>query len=245
MDGNERRVLIQPHLNIKRIINVLYPVKCPFCGKITQDGICEDCRRAYPFIGEPICKKCGKPLGDSEKEYCYDCTRKQHVFCEGRALWIHKGKVSEAVYAVKYKNKRIYGEIFGAEMGKQFSSYLHRHRISLLIPIPLHKKRRRYRGFNQAEILARKISEYSGIPVDTDSLVRVKGTVAQKELDDKQRRRNIKNAFAVTRNIYAGNVALIDDIYTTGSTLDEAADTLLASGVGKVYFLVISIGQGF
>lgn len=224
---------------------MLYPIKCPFCGKITGDGICENCRKKYPFIKEPICKKCGKPLDIEEQEYCYDCQRKKHVFCEGRALWLHKGSVSEAVYALKYKNKRIYGEIFGTEMGKQFSRYLAEHQVGLIIPIPLHKKRERYRGYNQAEILADQISEISGIPVDSEVLVRVKETTAQKELDDRQRRRNIKNAFSVKKEIYAGNVALVDDIYTTGSTLDEAADVLLASGVAKVYFMVISIGQGF
>ena len=232
-------------MDFNHILDLFYPPKCPFCGKITQDGICSECRKAYPFIKEPFCKKCGKPVSDDQKEFCYDCSHKKHYFCEGRALWIHRGKVSEAVYALKYKNKKIYGEVFGTEMGRMFSSYLKQKGVSLLIPIPLHKSRFRRRGYNQAEILARRISEISGIPLDTNTLVRVKGTIAQKELDDKQRRRNIRNAFAVVGNICAGKVALIDDIYTTGSTLDEAADTLLASGVGKVYFLVISIGQGF
>lgn len=181
----------------------------------------------------------------NEQEYCYDCQNKKHIFIDGRALWVHRGRVSDAVYALKYKNKKIYGEIFGREMAKVYAEFLKKRNVEMLIPVPLYKTRRRKRGYNQAEILAKAISKETGIPVDSKSLIRVKGTTAQKELNDKERRRNIKHAFSVCRNINAGNVAVIDDIYTTGSTIDEAADTLLASGVGNVYFLVISIGQGF
>lgn len=210
-----------------------------------KEGICGKCRAETAFIGEPICKKCGKPIRNEQEEFCYDCTVKKHIFEEGRSLWVHRSPVSEAVYALKYQNRRIYGNIFGKEMAEHFENYLMNHKITLIVPIPLHKRRKRIRGYNQAEILARVISEQVRIPMDSDLLVRVKNTRPQKKLSGKERRKNICGAFAVRQKLTGQKIVLIDDIYTTGSTLDEAAEMLLKAGAEKVYFLTISIGQGF
>lgn len=167
------------------------------------------------------------------------------MFEEGRSLWIHQSPVSDAVYAFKYQNRRIYGKIFGKEMAKKYGSFLEHRQVALIVPIPLHKKRRRRRGYNQAELAARVLSEQTGIPMDTEVLVRVKATKPQKALGNKERYGNIQGAFAYRKRIWCRNVALIDDIYTTGSTLDEAAKILRKAGAEKVYFLTISIGQGY
>lgn len=250
------------------LLLLFYPSKCPFCGEIIQnkqeerkkweavrdfimgrknarDGICLECRGKIPVIHEPICKKCGKPIRKNEEEFCYDCERKQHSFEEGRSLWVHKPPVSEAVYAFKYQNRRVYGTVFGTELATQYEDFLKRRKVELIIPIPLHKSRKRWRGYNQAEILAAKLAEKTGISLDTKVLRRIRRTNPQKQLDDRQRKKNIKGAFAVSRHLNVENVVLIDDIYTTGSTLDEAAKVLKEGGVEKVYFLTISIGQGF
>ena len=117
--------------------------------------------------------------------------------------------------------------------------------IEEIIPIPLHISRRRSRGFNQAEILARELSDATGIPMRKDVLFRVKKTSPQKALGKRERRGNLKGAFAVSRTWKARkNVLLIDDIYTTGSTIEKAAEMLKKAGVQNVYFLTISIGQG-
>lgn len=222
----------------------LYPSKCPLCGELS-DGICQKCRKRYPVVGEPRCMKCGKPIQKDTEEYCYDCGKMNHSYDQGKNLWIHQGAVSEAVYAFKYKNKRIYGEIFARELAKYYGKYLQDHHVTLILPIPLHKSRRRTRGYNQAEILARHLGDYTQIDVDCSSLVRVKKTAPQKQFNDKERKKNIKNAFALRAPINAKCVVLIDDIYTTGSTLDEATKVLKKSGVSKVYFLTISVGQGY
>ena len=115
-----------------------------------------------------------------------------------------------------------------------------------LIPVPLHKSRMRKRGFNQAALVAERMGERLGIPVEEKLLIRVKKTSPQKELNDSARRENLKNAFQLCGNdVKLKRVVLIDDIYTTGSTLDAAAAALLAAGVEKVYFLSICIGRGF
>ncbi len=115
----------------------------------------------------------------------------------------------------------------------------------MIIPIPLHPSRKRVRGYNQAEILADELSLLTGIPARNDILYRIKRTSPQKKLDGSGRRKNLRGAFAVKRGEnLPQNVLLIDDIYTTGSTVERCAKMLRLGGVQNVYFLTVSIGQG-
>ena len=130
-------------------------------------------------------------------------------------------------------------------MANQYGYYLREKKVELIVPVPLHRKKMRIRGYNQAALLAEVLGEITGISVDEDILVRVKNTKPLKQLNDKERRRSIRGAFSVRKSVWAKTIVLIDDIYTTGSTLDEAARVLLKAGAEKVYFLTISIGQGY
>ena len=130
-------------------------------------------------------------------------------------------------------------------MADQYGYYLREKKVELIVPVPLHRKKMRIRGYNQAALLAEVLGEITGISVDEDILVRVKNTKPLKQLNDKERRRSIRGAFSVRKSVWAKTIVLIDDIYTTGSTLDEAARVLLKAGAEKVYFLTISIGQGY
>ena len=130
-------------------------------------------------------------------------------------------------------------------MADQYGYYLREKKVGLIVPVPLHRKKMRIRGYNQAALLAEVLGEITGISVDEDILVSVKNTKPLKQLNDKERRRSIRGAFSVRKSVWAKTIVLIDDIYTTGSTLDEAARVLLKAGAEKVYFLTISIGQGY
>lgn len=204
-----------------------------------------DCQMTYPVIGEPRCMKCGKPIVKDTEEFCYDCSHRTHYFEWGRSLWKHQFPVNDAIYAFKYKNRRIYGYIFARKLAEEYGEVLKRSQIDLIVPIPLHKSRRSSRGYNQTEILADYLGQYTGIAVDKKVLVRTKKTLPQKRYDNAERKKNIKNAFMVSGKICAKKVVLIDDIYTTGSTIDEAAKVLRNAGVSNVFFLTISIGQGY
>lgn len=229
-----------------KILEILYPTVCPFCGQLSKDGMCEGCRTKVVYVIEPLCKKCGKPIRNEQKEYCYDCDSHRHIFTEGRSLYVHKSPVPEAVYALKYQNRKIYASFFARELAEHYGSYLMRKRIDLILPIPLHKRKLRQRGFNQAELVAKELGRLTGITVDTGILKRIKDTGPQKSLNDKERMHNIKGAFSVQEKIGRGkNILLIDDIYTTGSTMDEAARVLFRAGAENVCFLTISIGQGY
>lgn len=153
--------------------------------------------------------------------------------------------VRPAIYQFKYHNRRIYGRAFAREMVRAYGRTIRKWQIAIIIPIPLSKSRRRKRGYNQAEILAKEIGRLMDIPVDTESLIRNKNTIPQKVMDARGRRKNLQHAFAWKGMKLQGvNVLLIDDIYTTGSTIDVAAKTVRLAGAEKVHFLTVSIGQG-
>lgn len=230
----------------KKILKMLYPDTCVFCGEICESGICESCRQKVKEIQEPLCKKCGKPIQSEEAEFCYDCQNTEFHYEQGRSLWLHEKPAANAIYAFKYKNRRVYGEVFAKEMAKKFQALVREWEIDLIIPVPIHKKRRRKRGYNQAEILAKELGRIWGIPVDCSLVVRNKETAPQKELGQGNRKRNLRKAFSLTRSISEDRTILIvDDIYTTGSTINSMAQLLKKEGNEKIYFLTISIGQGF
>lgn len=231
---------------LKRILEMLYPKTCCFCGKVSSTEICEECAGKVVYIEEPRCKKCGKPIYYAEKEYCYDCQKQKFSFEQGRSIWLHKAPVSSSIYQFKYKNRRVYGEFYAEELFRLYGKQIREWGIEVIIPVPLHRKKRRMRGYNQAEIVAEHLGKLTGIKVDTKSVIRRKYTKPQKELNDKERRKNLKDAFEVTKAWEKEkNVLLIDDIYTTGSTIDTIAEKLKNEGAQKVCFLTISIGQGF
>lgn len=151
----------------RKILELLYPTRCIFCGEISKEGICPKCREKVGIIHEPRCKKCGKPIRFQEQEYCYDCSRKNFHYEQGRSLWLHKASVKQSIYDFKYKNKRAYGEIYAREMVKEFADIIKLWEIDFIVPVPLHKKKLRKRGFNQAQILAEEIGKLTKIPVDT------------------------------------------------------------------------------
>jgi ComF family protein len=151
-----------------------------------------------------------------------------------------------SVYQFKYYNRRIFAEYYAKEWWRIYGDKLREWEIDVIIPIPLHRKRRRKRGYNQSEILAEELGKRCNVPVEHHSVVRVVNTRPQKELNDKERKKNLTQAFRVTNHWKkAKNVLLIDDIYTTGNTIDSVAQILKQKGAEKVYFLTISIGQGF
>lgn len=233
----------------EKLFSLLYPDICPFCGKVLkkeEEAVCKSCAFKLPYISEPCCKKCGKPIRKVTEEYCFDCSRHPHAYDRGFAVWEHSLLVSKAIYQYKYHNRRIYSHFFAEEMIKSYESIIRKWKIQLIIPIPISKKRRRKRGYNQAGLIAKEISKYTGIPCDERALRRVKDTSPQKILSAQERKKNLRNAFAWQGDFkMPKNILLIDDIYTTGTTIDAASIVLKRAGAEKVYFLTISIGQGY
>lgn len=227
---------------------IFWPNTCPFCGKVSAEGICAACRKKAErlLLKEPRCMKCGKPVRCSEQEYCWDCAHKRHIYERGVSLWLHKEPVNASIYRFKYHNQRFYASFYAAEIVKSYESLIKRWAPELILAIPLHSRRRKKRGYNQAELLASELGRLLKIPVSFKLIRRVQDTEPQKSLDSRKRQRNLEKAFAAEwLHVRPYSVLVIDDIYTTGNTIDAAAKVLKEAGVQKVYFLTISIGQGY
>lgn len=234
---------------LERILSWVYPRRCPVCHGIVQEKgrkACTACVEKLEYIKEPRCKKCGKPLYNQLRECCYDCEKIEHEFLQGRGLFVYQEEMKQSVYQFKYGNKREYADFYGEEITRVHGKWIRSCSPQVLIPIPLYWLKKRQRGFNQAEILARKIGKLLEIPVETKLVARYKKTVPQKELSQRERKNNLKKAFKIRKsNVKLKQVMLVDDIYTTGSTMNEVAKILKQSGVEKVYYIVVCIGQGY
>ncbi len=229
------------------LLNLIYPRRCPVCEAVLEPGklICKVCREKLLFIEEPVCKKCGKPLDSETAEYCYDCGKKQHSYEAGKAVFLYHGGIRDSLYRYKYSNKREYACFYAAETVRQYGSWIKDRGVDAVVPIPLHKIRQHRRGYNQAELYARMLGEMLELPVFPKALIRVENTRPQKELNDAERKNNLKKAFKCRESIVQSKcILLVDDIYTTGSTIDAAAKELKNAGVEKVFFICVSIGRG-
>lgn len=236
--------------NVKEMfLSVIYPVKCPFCGDILggkRISSCRTCERKLPFVKEPRCYQCGKPIDSSEEEYCADCRRKKHNYTCGVALWSYDIAVKQAVYRFKYKNQRQYANYFAKELIKRYGRLMKTWDADAVIPVPIHRKRYKQRGYNQAELLAVILGQYIEVPVVSDLVERIKNTRPQKELNDKERYKNLKKAFKITKNVVElKKVIIVDDIYTTGTTVDVMAELLLEAGITDIYVVTLCIGKGY
>lgn len=187
--------------------------------------------------------RCGKKL-QQEGEYCLDCKSRIHFFTQGRALYEYES-AAPSIYRLKYSGRQEYADFFGEEISRQLGSFIRQAEPEGLVPIPLHKSRLRRRGYNQAELLARAVGKYTGVPVYGDLLRRVKNTAPLKTQNPEERQNNLKKAFIIEQNdVKLKTIIIIDDIYTTGSTIDEAAQVLRQYGAEKIYFMTLACGAG-
>lgn len=241
----------------------LYPRRCPSCGEVLsaetaeQDLICGDCRAALPYVREPYCMKCGAPLAEEAEEYCTGCQTRKHTYIRGRALFLYVEPVRASLAALKYQNKREYAAFYGRELANGLFPYLRQVKPQLLIPIPLHRTRRCGRGYNQAELLAQALGgalSDRGVycPMNKELLLRTRKTAPQKNLGGAERLQNLSGAFEARKEVLQRlqeqlgtirRVLLVDDIYTTGSTIEACTRALQTVGIQEVYFVAVCVGR--
>lgn len=229
------------------LIELLFPRRCPICDRpVDKMGkyICKNCKPKIRYVKSPYCFKCGKPLKDNAREYCTDCQKAAHLFDRGRAMYEYE-TVKEAIYRFKYEGRKEYATFFGRQMAGKFSQEISEWKPDALIPVPLHKDRLKERGYNQSALLARELGNVLNIPVNEEIVCREKPTVPQKELNGKERENNLKNAFKIRQNdVKLKTIIVVDDIYTTGSTMNAIAQCLKEAGVQKVFFVSLAVGRG-
>jgi ComF family protein len=226
---------------LKGLIDLIFPPLCAFCGTpLAEDDrgeICLGCLRSVRFISPPICPKCGVPFVSKsvEDHLCGQCLRGKWHFGSARALGLYEGPLREAIHALKYEGKAFLAKpLVGLlDRGYPFMDY---GSYDLVVPVPLHPKRLRERGFNQALVLARVIGRREGIPCTGFVLRKTRSSAPQIDLSPREREKNVKGSFSVTgpAKVRGKRVLLIDDVMTTGSTVNECARELLKAGAVEV-----------
>lgn len=231
------------------MLEAVFPDKCVICHDILKKrgtgALCRACRRQLHPIAEPRCKRCSKSLEISEEELCGDCRGKDFYVKKGMALYSYDRMMQTAIANFKYGGELSCGAYFAGELVKRYGAWVKDLSPEVILPVPVHKKKLRFRGFNQAEYMAAQIGMELGIPVTGDYLIRTENTRPQKGLGVRARIENLQRSFAViqTGRPYR-NVLLVDDIYTTGATLEACGKALKEAGTNRIYFLCLCIGRG-
>lgn len=227
-------------------LDLLFPPCCPLCHRVLKGSegmLCRECEKKIHPIREPRCKKCGKPLENRREEYCRDCRKNPHIFEEGRGIFLYDQTMRSSILRYKYGGRRIYGEFYIQALVLWGAPHVRRWQPQGVFAVPMEKKKKRQRGFNQSEQLAKGVSLAFGIPFYEDWIRKSKRTDSQKKLTAAQRRRNLEGAFEGRKGDWGVERALVvDDVYTTGATLDAVAAEMKKHGVKKVCFLTICTG---
>lgn len=237
----------------QHIIGIVYPNRCPLCGVPMYAGssgsICEKCDTRAEYVGDSFCMKCGKPVS-ADTELCMDCSKKATLFICGRAVFVYNKYMQKSMASFKYYGRAEYGKFYARQMFEIYGDWIKSISPDALIPVPIHEDRRLKRGYNQAEIIANWLGKLTGIQVINNLIIRQKDTSPQKGLSNKERSRNLYNAFDIvkeSRELYQNVkcVIIVDDIYTTGSTIEECSYVLKSVHINDIYFLCTCIGKGY
>ncbi|MCR5429713.1 MAG: ComF family protein [Eubacterium sp.] len=229
---------------MNKLIKAFYPDVCPRCDKVIgRVGLCEDCKDSFKYIKNPTCAICGRTMSE-DGFCCEDCTKIEHFFKRNVSVFEYRGDIKECIYRFKYSNMRCYAEFFAEEAVKRYWKLLKMWKVDCIVPVPMYKNKQKKRGYNQAEEFAKSLSKITSIKMDAKYLKRRKDTVPMKTLSKQQRYENLKKAFVVNkdRSTYK-RVLVVDDIFTTGSTIDACAKVLRKNGVEVVYSLCIASGS--
>ena len=225
-------------VKLKRMaLDLLFPPRCVGCGK-EGDFLCRSCRRALPGIVPPLCPRCGKPYPGGT--LCPACIDWQTELDGIRSPFRFDGVMRQAIHQLKYRNLRA----LAMPLAMLLNDYLTTNPIpgEILVPVPLHRKRLRERGYNQSSLLAKELSKLTRLPVVNDSLVRQRFTPPQTRTTTvDERRSNVVNSFTcLDHRLRDKQVLLIDDVSTSGATLDACAVALKAAGATSVWGLVLA-----
>ena len=232
-------------LVVDPVLALVFPTSCAACGE-TMDHprsgpLCEGCWGAMPRHGAGVCG-CGVPLLSPHTAVCGRCRRGLSPFERGASLGPYYGSLRVVIHELKYRGRRRAAAQLAHRLGDEPRVRGVLGGADVLVPVPLHPRRRRERGFNQAELLAAELGRRAGIPVSSAALVRRTDTASQAGLTAARRRDNVAGAFAVRhRSQVAGRVVvLVDDVYTTGATARACARALRAAGAAEVRLVTVA-----
>ena len=226
-----------------KLLDIFFPPRCAVCTEVLSleernDFLCEDCREDLPCFPKGECPHCG---GETKiYGFCEPCL-KEFAFSDACAVFPYE-MVRDAIHLFKYEGDKTIG--YG--LGELMAEYLLKKQRELLekadvmVSVPLHPRKEKFRGFNQTHILCEKISEKTGLSFEKNALERKRETIAQSELNPAERKLNLKDAFSVKKDFTGKTVLLVDDIFTTGTTCNECAKELYRAGAKEVVVFSLS-----
>jgi ComF family protein len=218
-------------------LDFLFPRFCVGCGK-EGDFICKSCRTTISQIEPPVCPRCGKP--QTKESLCSNCANWEADIDGIRSAFRFEGVIRKAIHEFKYKNLRA----LTADLAQFLSKYLVENPIpcEILVPVPLHHRRLRERGYNQSTLLAKGLSKFTGLPVDEHTLIRNRYNLPQAKTGNvEERKQNVLGVFTcLGEELRKKKVLLIDDVTTSGATLNACALTLKTAGAMSVWGLTLA-----
>ena len=241
-------------MSINDILKFIFPSRCvvcdevlPYGNKLSDEFLCDECRKKLEYIKKPTCRKCGAMIADEANEYCVRCKKDMHKsFTSGFGLLRYNDFVKESIHKIKYERRKEYLYFYGKMIAKLYRDRFAKVSPDYLVPVPIHKNRLRERNFNQSSILANVISneleKYGiSIPVSENIILKTKSTKVLNKLDSADRMMELEGAFDVNVAPNIERVVLVDDIYTTGTTIEVISKNLKIAGIRDIYFVTIAI----
>lgn len=235
------------------ILNFVFPLDCKMCEKPIRESkgysICEDCFKTIELIERPYCEKCGKPLiptdffKQNRKILCLDCKREKYSFEFSRSTGVYDKVLKKCIHLFKYYGEKKLAKPLGKLMVDSLvKNDEFKKKIDLIIPVPLHRNDLKKRGFNQSILLGRVIGNYFSIPVRENVLIKKKLTPFQVNLSKKERKKNILRVFSVEKpeEIKGKNILILDDVFTTGSTVEECTKELMKAQAKNIFVLTLA-----
>lgn len=233
------------------IVKCVFPPRCPVCGELRipwESSTCPDCAGKLRFVKSPVCLCCGREISDETKEYCGRCEDHRMSFVRNFAVWQYDRRMKRSIADFKYHGRKEYAEFYIQHMKQCFGKQLLRSGVTALVPVPISYKRRRYRGFNQAELLSEGLAKELGLS-SVRLVKRIRNTRPQSGLSPKERKKNLAASLAWDEGEakrlkeLPGTVALVDDIFTTGATMEACTEVLQSHGISSVYGICVCIGN--
>jgi ComF family protein len=228
------------------VLDLLFPPVCPICEVSLEDEnreknrfICASCISSIQRIEDPICYYCGDPLDEDDLDICNQCAVEDVPFQQARSYGIYDGTLARSIQQLKYEREQALAHDLAPLLEELVLRKDLQHKIDGITYVPMHKSNQRLRGFNQSELLARRLGKLINKPVMT-TLRKTKSTRSQMELSGSDRRENLSGVFEALPHVNSGIMLLIDDVYTTGTTISECSKVLRQHGIEEVVVLTLA-----
>jgi ComF family protein len=234
---------------VRRVLHAVLPVACAACGAaLTDDPVpffCRSCWATIRPLARPSCPRCGLPFASdvaltySPDHHCLSCRQRPPAFTQAWAYYVYEPPLQNAIHLFKYRGKIALAEALGTLLRQVWRRTPD---ADLLMPVPLHPSRLRTREYNQSLLLADQLNRDLSLPLVYDNLVRLRATPPQTELSRAARIKNLRRCFAVRRpaDVAGKRVLLVDDVMTTGTTVNECAKALRKAGADDVYVVTLA-----